>query len=100
MHFVFPPSWSLPDSAVTPEPVYLARRQFLRTLGLGLAAGALAPMKFLAATAGLPSKPNPAYRLNELTLTKENAILGYNNFIEFSFQKEGPSIEANKGWKT
>ena len=100
MHLLIPPSWSLPDAAITPEPVYLARRHFLKTLGFGLAGAALGSTNLLAATAGFPSKLNPAFRLDDLTLTKESAILGYNNFIEFSFQKEGPKVEANKGWKT
>jgi len=100
MRLILPPSWSLPDSAVSPESAYLERRRFLKVLGMGLVGAAFAPSGPLAATAGFPSRPNPAYRLDDLTPTKENAVLGYNNFYEFSFQKEGPRIEANKGWKT
>jgi methionine sulfoxide reductase catalytic subunit len=100
MHFKVPPSWALPDSAVTPESHYCGRRRFLKQIGLGAVAAAFAPGELFAARTGLPAKLNPAYRLEGLTLTKENAILGYNNFIEFSFQKEAPRIEANRGWKT
>jgi len=100
MHIITPPSWRLPDAVVTPEEAYLGRRHFLKTLGLGIASAALAPRFLFGATAGFPAKLNPAYRLDGLTLTKENAILGYNNFYEFSLQKEAPRIEANKGWKT
>jgi hypothetical protein len=35
--------WDLPDSAVTPEPHYLRRKEFLRVFGRGLAASALLP---------------------------------------------------------
>lgn len=97
---MLPPSWSVRDSAVTPESDYIARRRFLKTLGLGIAGAALMPGKILGATAGFPAKLNPAYRLEGLTLTKKNAVLGYNNFYEFSFQKEAVRVEANKGWKT
>ncbi len=100
MHLIVPPSWRLPDSAVTPERIYLGRRHFLKTLGFGLAGVALLRENIFAATAGFPSKLNPDYRLADLTLTKENAILGYNNFYEFSYSKEGVRVEANKGWKT
>jgi len=100
MHILVPPSWKLPVSDVTPEAAWLGRRQFLKTFGLGLAGAALLPDKLFGAAAGFPAKQNPAYRLEDLTLTKEDAILGYNNFYEFSFQKEAVRIEANKGWKT
>ena len=100
MNLILPPRWALPDSVVTPQADYLDRRRFLKMLGLGVAGLAITPPKLFAATAGFPARLNPAYRLDDLTLTKENAILGYNNFIELSFKKEGPSIEANKGWKT
>jgi len=100
MHVIVPPSWSQPDAVVTPEKFYLDRRRFLRSLGFGIAAVAAAPANLFGATQDLSSKLNPAYRLEALTLTKENAIQGYNNFIEFSLQKEGPHVAANQGWKT
>lgn len=100
MNLILPPRWALPDSVVNPQADYLDRRRFLKILGLGVAALAITPPKLFAATAGFPAKLNPAYRLEDLTLTKENAIFHDNNFIEFSFKKEGPIIEANKGWRT
>ena len=100
MHIKLPASWELRDSTLTPQEIYLQRRHFLKTLGFGLAGAALLPEKVFSATAGFPSKLNPAYRLEDLKLTKENAILGYNNFYEFSFSKEAVQVEANKGWKT
>jgi sulfoxide reductase catalytic subunit YedY len=100
MNVIVPPAWNLPDSVVTPESIYFDRRRFLKTVGLGLAGATLLPRELFGATAGFPSKLNPAYKLESLTLTKENAILGYNNFYEFSLAKEAVRIEANKGWKT
>ncbi len=37
------PEWNLADSTVTPEQYYLQRRDFLRLVGLGLAASVLFP---------------------------------------------------------
>ncbi|MDD5198939.1 MAG: protein-methionine-sulfoxide reductase catalytic subunit MsrP [Terrimicrobiaceae bacterium] len=99
MHIVVPPTWSLPDSSVAPEAIYRGRRDFLKLLGFGVAAAAIAPEDLLASAAEIPARLNPAHRLDGLRLTKENAILGYNNYIEFSLVKEGPRIEANKGFR-
>jgi len=61
-------SWQLPDSAVSPQSQYLGRRQFLRTCGLGLMAGAL-PALARAATFGFPDSLNAADRLPGVKLT-------------------------------
>ena len=65
-------SWQLPDSAVTAQSHYIGRRKFLRTCGLGLAAGAMLPAVVRAATFGFPDSLNPADKLPELSsrLTK------------------------------
>jgi sulfoxide reductase catalytic subunit YedY len=100
MNIIVPPSWRLPAAAVTPESVYLDRRHFLKTIGVAAAGAALLPSELSAATAGFPAKSNPLFHGDGLTITKENAILGYNNFYEFSYSKEGVRDAANKGWKT
>ena len=87
MHIRKKYSWQLSDSAVTPESVYLGRRHFLRTCGLGLVAGALLPRLARAATFGFPDSLNPAYKLSGIKLTSYDDITGYNNFYEWGLDK-------------
>lgn len=101
MHIPRSRSWRLPDAAVTPEPHYLRRREFLRTVGLGLTAAAFLPGRHLrAAAAGSPGALNPAYKLPGVKLTPENLVTSYNNFYEWGLSKELPKELANQGWKT
>ena len=82
----------LPPSAVTPEAVYLGRRQLL--------AGALG----FAAAASLPAAAEPAgerlvYSRNAALSTAEPAnswddITGYNNYYEFGTGKSDPAANA------
>lgn len=86
-------NWELPESTVTPESIFLNRRTVLKAAGFSLAAGILPPTFALGATAGFPSEPNPNYQ-PDLTLTKEDLVTGYNNFYEFSFNKEDVAQKA------
>jgi sulfoxide reductase catalytic subunit YedY len=98
-----PKDWEIAESAVTPEQLYRVRnrRDFLRTLGVGLAGAALASRPLLAATAGFPAKLNPAFPGGDaLKPTAYEYIIGYNNFYEFGTDKADPAENANKGWKT
>src|SRR6185436_10275125 len=102
-----PKDWELPESAVTPERDYhlrprivAPRRDFLKTLGLGVAGAALAGRDLLATTAGFPTKMNPDYRDPALKPTAYEHITSYNNFYEFGTDKADPKPNANKGWKT
>jgi methionine sulfoxide reductase catalytic subunit len=100
MHQIRRPDWYLPDARVTPELIYIGRRRFLQLSGLGMIAAIFPPNQLCAATAGFPAPLNSAYQTTGRQLTKEAAILGYNNFVEFSFDKTGSKIAANQGWKT
>jgi sulfoxide reductase catalytic subunit YedY len=81
-----------PSSEITPEAVYLNRRAFLRTAGLA-GAGAL------LAACGLNPDSTPATtpdlvvqsQEDELgdPLTDYQAVTGYNNYYEFTTDKEG-----------
>ncbi len=112
---------SIPSSEITPEHVYLNRRQFMR--GVGLATGALAlaacgtavappPPTATPATAGtadadapapsvpaslLPaatSEPQASRNTDELgdALTTHEAVTTYNNFYEFGLDKGDPAF--------
>jgi sulfoxide reductase catalytic subunit YedY len=95
-----PKDWALPESAVTPEKLYhlSKRRDFLKAIGV--AGAALATRDLLGATAGFPTKVNPAYQDPALKPTAYEAITSYNNFYEFGTGKEDPVVLANRGWKT
>ena len=97
-----PKDWELPESAVTAEQIYRLRnrRDFLKTVGAGLAGAAFAPRALVAATAGFPSKENPAYPASALKPTPYEYITSYNNFYEFGTDKSDPKEYANQGWKT
>jgi sulfoxide reductase catalytic subunit YedY len=102
-----PKGWELHEKLATPESVYLNRRQILKKLGVFGAAGLYAayrqigrPQAALAveteldpyipksATSGLyPAKRNPEFKLDR-PLTNERVAAKYNNFYEFSLQKD------------
>jgi sulfoxide reductase catalytic subunit YedY len=110
----------IPSSEITPEHVYINRRQFMR--GVGLAAGALAVAA--CAAPGLKTTPTTAPSANaspasgaagaaptvaasagtvtdELgdPLTTYEAVTTYNNYYEFGADKSEPAIRA-KDFKT
>lgn len=89
--------WEIPEREVTPEHFFLNRRRFLESIGamgmaglagwsgLGRATEALAETQ--AARQLYPAPRNPRFVLNE-HLTREDAAARYNNFYEFSEDKE------------
>jgi methionine sulfoxide reductase catalytic subunit len=83
-------------SEITPEHVYYSRREFLKTAGAVLAGGVIA-----AACGGVQSKDNPKEEIDEEIfeisstsdelgdpLTSYRDITNYNNYYEFSTNKE------------
>jgi methionine sulfoxide reductase catalytic subunit len=88
--------WELPESAATPESVYLNRRNLMKTMAVGgaLLAGSFSAAPALAAadesddpSAGLyPVKRNPKYTLDR-AITDERWSTSYNNFYEFGTDK-------------
>ncbi|HEU0221676.1 MAG TPA: protein-methionine-sulfoxide reductase catalytic subunit MsrP [Paracoccaceae bacterium] len=90
------PSWYLPESAATPEKVFLNRRTLLAGMGAGIgaAAGAGALMGGLAAPARAAPRPfsprpglNPDYADAGRPVTDEKINASYNNFYEFGSSK-------------
>lgn len=84
--------WELPESAATPEHVYMNRRQIMAAGG---AAAALIALPRIARaqtetvpTADLyPARRNLAYRI-ERDITPEDYAATYNNFYEFGSYKQ------------
>lgn len=97
--------WQMPENQATPEAVFMNRRQFLKDMGMyGVTAGALltgpnifglfegkgkfsievpkTPTSYL-----YPAKRNGKYILDR-PLTDENIAARYNNFYEFSSNKD------------
>jgi sulfoxide reductase catalytic subunit YedY len=72
-----PRGWEIPERLATPEGVYLNRRSLLK------AAGFLGMSGLLEAAA----KQNPEFTLDR-PVTPEWAATGYNNFYEFTTEKE------------
>lgn len=107
-HINVPKGWELSERRVTSEEVYLNRRKFLQTLGFsGLGAwGLLAGCLENASQAGVqdrgidgvrrtiptPKAPFPVSRNRQYTvdrpLTAEDVAASYNNFYEFTTDKE------------
>jgi sulfoxide reductase catalytic subunit YedY len=92
--------WEIPESAATPESIYLNRRALMGAT-LGAAAGALMPQTALAQRAAdvpdpsaslYPARRNEKYVLDR-PLTDEKVNAGYNNFYEFGSSKNivGPA---------
>ena len=84
-------------SDVTPERVYLSRRELMAgaaalvMVGCDAGTAATAPA---ATGAPLKATPNPAYRLSD-TPTKVEAATTYNNFYEFGTNKDDPARMAH-----
>ena len=71
-------AWNLPESAVTPESVYLNRRKFLYGMaGLGIAGTAFAVRSAQALTLDVPKQ----------AITPESDVTSYVNFYEFGSHK-------------
>lgn len=85
-------STELSDSAVTPEAIYLQRRQFLQ-LGIAATASLLAPSSFAASNPFSSATKSPL-STNE-ALTTLDSVTSYNNFYEFGVEKTDPAEHAH-----
>ena len=87
------PDWFIPERLATPEKVFLQRRDFLRQMaaaGLGaagLAAGGIEGFAAEAKPNGWPAKRNAEFNPG-WSLTNERVASTYNNFYEFTLQKD------------
>ncbi|MFN3614782.1 MAG: protein-methionine-sulfoxide reductase catalytic subunit MsrP [Rubrimonas sp.] len=92
MRIIHRPGWRLPDSAATPESVYLNRRAIIAAMGFG-AASVLAPTASRAMgpiPADWPGmvRTNPDFVDAGRTVTDERINARYNNFYEFGSHKQ------------
>jgi len=92
-HIRIPPTWRLPDSAATPEHVYLDRRRFIAAAAgtlllpaLGCAEDRPGPLD------GAPKYPTAVPRNVKYTLdrplTKDTVAASVNNYYEFTTDKD------------
>ena len=86
-------SIDISSSEITPEAVYLNRRQFMR------GAAALSTSVLLAAACRSRTDESGTHPPPEDTLTPEQDVISYNNFYEFSMDKEAVASMA-QGFRT
>ncbi|MBI2818551.1 MAG: protein-methionine-sulfoxide reductase catalytic subunit MsrP [Acidobacteria bacterium] len=80
--------WEIPERLATPEVAYLNRRNFLSMIGLtALSYVGLESSSAAQANSPYPGTRNPRYTVDR-PLTDELAATRYNNFREFTDQKE------------
>jgi sulfoxide reductase catalytic subunit YedY len=80
-------------SDITPQPVYLRRRDFLRqAVALGLLAPLLPEEALASKAAKLPGRPGPFGTGEKPTPYKD--VTAYNNFYEFGTSKSDPAEYA------
>jgi sulfoxide reductase catalytic subunit YedY len=90
------------EAAVTPENVYLNRRQYLKASALGLGAAAFSGCATHASDGAVPQDTAPLWMKEQLieptaspfstneSLTPYEYVTGYNNFYEFGTDKSDP----------
>ena len=88
-------SWEIPESEVTPEPLYLRRREFIKTGGLIGGALLLNPLAAAQASIAIGDYQKEAVSLDE-EITEENDATSYNNFYEFGTGKEDPKQNSKR----
>ena len=89
------------SSEITPEHLFLSRRQFIKSLGLAAGSAALAacgvsPESTGTTATAVPSDLNVSADQDELgdPLTPFDAITNYNNYYEFSVDKQEVAVLA------
>jgi sulfoxide reductase catalytic subunit YedY len=104
-------AWELPEREVTPESVYrnrprgLSRRQLLETVGsaalgarIGAGSGwhAHAAVPQRASLRALNAPRSPKYKVEGREITSEEITAGFNNFYEFTLDKQRVGELAEK----
>lgn len=88
----------IPREEITPEPLFLSRRKFIRLAAMFGTAYALAACGVKTSTTGTPvgpeTTPTPGSDVFTDTPTPYDAITHFNNYYEFSFNKEDVAKKA------
>ena len=90
-------TWELPESQVTPERLFISRRQIMKSVGLGVASAMISPVLRLSDAKALPAfntGPRTDYTGGEEPTSYED-ITSYNNFYEFGTDKGDPAKKAH-----
>ena len=84
-----PRGWEIPEREATPESVYFNRRTLLQAAGFIGMESLLGNALHAARSSDdlYPAKLNPKYELDR-PVTPEFAAIGYNNFYEFTLDKQ------------
>ncbi|MDH3631879.1 MAG: protein-methionine-sulfoxide reductase catalytic subunit MsrP [Gammaproteobacteria bacterium] len=90
--------WEIPESEVTPESLYLRRREFMKAAGTIGGALLLNPWAAAQASLEIGDYKQKAISLDE-EITDEEDATSYNNFYEFGTGKEDPK-KHSKHFKT
>ncbi len=88
-------NWEIPESKVTPEPLYLRRREFIKAGGLIGGALLLNPLASVQASMTIDGYQENVVSLDE-EMTREDDALSYNNFYEFGTGKEDPKKNSTR----
>ena len=78
-------SWEIPESEVTPEPLYLRRREFIKTGGLIGGALLLNPLAAAQASIAIGDYQKKAVSLDE-EINEEDDATSYNNFYDLMYR--------------
>jgi sulfoxide reductase catalytic subunit YedY len=88
----------IPYSEVTPQSLYLRRREFIQSAAAGTIGAAMALAPATTRAQGRPKLPN--VRKSSLSTTEApngyDDVTGYNNFYEFGTGKEDPKANAQR----
>ena len=94
--------WEIPESEVTPEPLYRRRREFMQAAGTIGGALLLNPWAAAQASLAIGDYQQKVISIDE-EITEEEDATSYNNFYEFGTDKEDPKRNSKRfktdGWQ-
>jgi sulfoxide reductase catalytic subunit YedY len=87
--------WEIPESEVTPEPLYRRRREFMQAAGTIGGALLLNPWAAAQASLAIGDYQEKVISIDE-EITEEEDATSYNNFYEFGTDKEDPKRNSKR----